>query len=218
MISRSKDLRFSCFSYFYFNIVRWSVKWCSQTRSKIKERCNLSCSKTWGNEVNLFLAFSQGGKGLGGDEIDNYLPLEFPRSSSVGTGQHFRYFRIQLTTCLPQWMQYCSISYGLVLGLTNTAFVLSCPIRNARKTSNKAPESCLSPHRNAIHIFSDLQYGVHDGILNNGPARPFISTTVFAFSMGANPSKDTSHSRIKTHCPELLCFEALLGSLDSKWL
>lgn len=102
MISHSKDLRFSCFSYLYFNIVQWSVKWCSQARSKIQERCNLSCSKTWGNEVNLFLAFSQGGKGLGGDEIDNYLPLEFPRSSSVGTGQYFRYFRIQLTTCLPQ--------------------------------------------------------------------------------------------------------------------
>ena len=47
------------------------------------------------------------------------------------------------------------------------------------------------------HRISDLQYGVRNEVLNYGPALSFINITVLAFSMGANPSRDTSHSRIK---------------------
>lgn len=37
LISHSKDLVFSCFSYFYFNIGLWRVKWCSKAGSKRKD-------------------------------------------------------------------------------------------------------------------------------------------------------------------------------------
>ena len=59
---------------------------------------------------------------------------------------------------------------------------LSYPVRNARNMSNKAPESCLNE------------------ALNYCPTWSFINTTVLAFSMGVNPLRDTSHSRIKPHC------------------